>query len=391
MKGLLLHAVLALGGLLLAYLVWTEDDPAGRAREEVTVWGCDADQVTAVRLESERARVELERRGKGDDAHWWVVHESRPENREPVTKRFAGGEKVDDYLSLIAPLRAVRELGELEGDVLAEVGLAEGGDELEIACGGKRRTFVAGENAFGSGDRYVRDARGGPVYLLDANVVRDLQSAQVRLMQRKLHTFAWSDVARLTVEGQGAERTLLQRNRHDMRQAEWVDAAQPDRRNELYGNWLSRVRRLSVSEYLAPDASPGAEGAEVQPVATLRFEDGDGKPVGRWELVRAVRPSEVRYLARSDATHAWVELPTSLAKQVAHDVRPVLGLEPEEEPEPAAPPAPEEPADEEASEGGDGEETNKSEGDAKAGSEAGAAPETGAPGRAGAASTGGAP
>lgn len=336
MKGLIVQAVLAVGGLLAAYFVWTDDTSGGRAEDQVVVWDCDADEVSAVRLESERAEVTLERRGEGDDAHWWVVYVDRPEKGEPTTTQFTGAERVEEYLEGLVPLRATRQVGELDDEALEAVGLAGPKDKLIVTCGGKKRAFVAGENAFGSGDRYLRDARGGSIYLVDANVVRDLLSARARLMQRQLHTFDWTDVARLKVEGSGEEKTLLQRNRHDRRKAEWVDAAEPDRRNELFGNWWDRVRRMTVSEYLGPEEEPG-EGMDVQPVATLTFEDGEGQVLDQWKLVRAVSPEKVQYFARTQATRSWVEVPASVAKQVAREVRPVLGLEAVDEPEPVRP------------------------------------------------------
>jgi hypothetical protein len=358
-KGLIAHAVLAAAGLLWAYAVWTDDGP-GDTRAQVTVWDCGADAVARVRLDGERHDVTLERRGKGADAYWWVTHTSKPEKGEPTTTQFTTSEQGPKYVESIAPLRATREVGQLDKDTLAEVGLDAPKDKLTIVCGGKERTFMAGNNAYGSGDRYVRDARGGAVYLLEASLVRDLESAQARLMQRKLHTFEWNKVQHLDLEAYGERKTLLQRNRHDPAQSEWVDAAEPDRRNELYGNWLSRLRRLSVMEY-GTGERPGGEGLDVQPVASLRFRDGKDKELDRLEIVRVVSDDAVEYHAQSGATRSWVRMPRSLAREVAQDVRPVLGLEPVEEPEikkPEPPPVPERAegaATEGAAEGADGQ------------------------------------
>jgi hypothetical protein len=389
-KGLIAHAVLAVGGLVLAYVVWT-DDGRGDGRAQVTVWDCDADAVSRVRLDGARHEVTLERRGKGSEAHWWVVHTSRPEKGEPTTKQFTASEQVSKYMEGLAPLRASREVGQLDDETLEQVGLHEPKDRLTVTCGGKDRTFLAGENAFGSGDRYLRDARGGTVYLADSALVRDLESAQARLMQRKLHTFEWNRIQHLHVDGYGEQKTLLQRNRHDPTQAEWVDAREPDRRNELYGNWLNRLRRLSVVEYLDPDQEPGGEGVDVQPVATLQFRDKKDDVVDELQLVRTVADDAVEYHARTGATRSWVRLPRSLAREIAQDVRPVLGLEPVDEPEPVIKPAPEAPAAAAepgaADEAGDGAEAPDEAGDgAEAADEAGDGAEarTGPAGAAGA-------
>lgn len=346
MKSLIAHAVLAVGGLGLAYAVWT-DDGRGDTRAQVTVWDCDADHVTRVHLDGERYEVTLERRGEGEDATWWVSHASHSQE-DADANEFTAAERVSDYLEGLGPLRASREVGQLDDETLAEVGLQDAADRLVISCGGKDRTFLMGENAFGSGDRYMRDERGGAVYLADASLVRDLESAQARLMQRKLHTFEWKAVAQLEVEGSGAKKTLLHRNRHDPSQAQWVDAEAPDRRNELYGNWLNRLRRLNVVSYLGPDDEPGGDGVDVQPVGVARFFDKRERTLEELRLVRTVTDDAVEYYARTGATRSWVQLPRSLARQVAHDVRPVLGLEAVDEPEPVASPEPEAPEDDDA-------------------------------------------
>lgn len=341
MKGLIAHAILAVGGLGLAYSVWTGGQGPKRAQDQVTVWDCDAGNVSKVHLLDEHNEVTLQEHGKGEDAYWEITQIYKPAKGQgaPKTYHFTASAQVHTYLKKLAPLLASRDLGELDKKTLKEVGLRKPKTKLSITCSGKTRTFVAGEDAFGSGQRYLRDARGGSVYLMDASVVRELGSPQVQLMQRSLKNFQWADVAHLKIEGYGKKLTLLQRNRDNPRTAEWVDASKPDKRNEMYGNWLNRLRGLTANRYLQPGEKPGGDGATLEPIATLTFQNGDGKVVDQWKLDRTESPTEVGYYARSRATRAWVELPTSLAKDVAHDVRPVLGLDPVDEPEPVAPAA----------------------------------------------------
>lgn len=350
MKALIAHAILAVGGLGLAYSVWTTGQGPQRAQDQVTIWDCDAGNVSKVHLADEHNDVTLQEHGKGSDAYWQVTQTTKLPNDEatknetPKTYRFTGSAQVHTYLKKLAPLQASRDLGELAKKTIKEVGLNEPKTKLSITCGGHTRTFVAGEDAFGSGQRYLRDARGGSVYLVDSSAVRELSAPQVQLMQRSLENFQWADIAHLKIEGYGKSRTLLQRNRDNPRDAEWVDATKPDKRNELYDNWLNRVRGLMANRYLQPGEKPGGKGATLEPIAKLTFDNGDGKVVDQWEFDRTESPTEVSYYARSKATRAWVELPTSLAREVAHDVRPVLGLDAVDEPEPVAPAATSTPA-----------------------------------------------
>lgn len=333
------HAILAVGGLVLAYLVWTDDAPAAR-EGEVTIFECAPDAVHRIELTGERedVRVELsrDREDHADDADAaddappaWITVTERPEEGEPTTARFVGSqEAIEAYLEKVAPLRARRSLGVLGDEELASVGLDAPEGQLVLACGGREARFSVGGRAYGRGDRYLREEDGGTVYLVASDRLAPLESAEHRLMQRQLHTFAWREVVSLTVRAFGADKTLRQRNRHDPRRAEWVDAAAPDRRNELYGNWLSRYPRLRVQDYLGPDARPGADledaSRPAQRVLRLEMEGEDGR-LGFAELQR-VDATPPAYYARTETTRSWVRVPTSVARALEEDLRPVLGL-----------------------------------------------------------------
>ncbi len=399
MRSVMLHGALATAGLLAAWFTWQRQQEPTASRTDVVVWDCAPERFERVQWVGKLQEVTLERRGgeaRGEGLWVTVVrkppeeaaseapektakeraetassqgdagpgggpvdggtdagasdagaadggrangHHHRRERPKPKLERterlFVAGEAAEAYLERLLPLRAVRSLGEVEADLLEQIGLKEPEERLTIACGGKTRRFVLGGSAYGSGDRYLRAEDGGPVHLLRSALVNDLRAAEARLMQRALHRFEPKEVARLVVRAGGAERTLLHRNRLEPKLAEWVDAAQPDRRNELFGNWLLRVEKLRAVRYLPPGVSPDAEqdgagaAGSLEPVVSLRYLDEDGEQLGFLEVVRrppgkeGARPD---YFARSEATGgAWVELTRSVAEQVAEDAAAVAG------------------------------------------------------------------
>lgn len=329
------HSILAVGGLLLAYLVWTDDSPE-RSPDEVTITSCDAAAIQRVELEMKDKDVRLEMRGEqGGDRYAWLTVERRPESGQPSTDGFVGSEAVREWLSQIAPLRARRSLGELSAEQLADVGLAEPEGKLRLHCGDQTATFSLGSRAYGTGDRYVRAEAGGPVYLLASDRLSPLESAEFRLMERQLHTFEWRDVVSLRLRAFGQEREYLQHNRLDQLRAEWVDARTPDRRDETFGNWLSRFPRLRVQRYLEPDARPGAEldgvSAASERVVRLDYR-GPRRQLGFLEIERVMGAAEPTYYARTETTRGWVTVPTSIATQIEDDLRAMLDLPPLERP-----------------------------------------------------------
>ncbi|MCZ7682337.1 MAG: DUF4340 domain-containing protein [Sandaracinaceae bacterium] len=353
------HAILAVGGLVLAYLAWTDEAPEV-SEDEVNVLECAPDALARVELRTEEKDVTLEMRSEGSGRVAWFTVVRRPENGEPVTESFVGAsEATTEWLAQVAPLRARRSLGELSAEQLEQVELDDPEGRLTIDCGGRSTTYQLGGRSYGTGDRYLRAEGGGPVYLVASDRLAPLESAEFRLMERALHTFEWRDVVSLSLRAFGQSKRLLQHNRLDEQAAEWVDAANPDRRDETYGNWMSRFPRLRVQSYLAPDARPGAdldEGMSVAPQAVMRidYQGEHGSELGFLEMQRA--EATPAYYARTETTRSWVRVPTSVAQQIEEDLRSMLGVAPLERPaQPApaaadagAPAAPDDPASPEA-------------------------------------------
>ncbi len=294
--------------------------------------GADAAQALA-RTDAKDAGTKVAAAG---DAGPQVGAEARtepkpPRKRDPDAPRtFAANREFDDLMAWLAPLRADRDLGKLAEDQLAAFGFDEGHGALRLTCSGRELTLELGATTFGTSDRYARDAKSGEVYLLDGAKITDLESAQFKFMQTELHRFALEDIDKVTIRSAGEQRELLQRNRKVRDQAVWVDAAAPDRRNDLYGNWLQRLRGLRARAYLGAGEQPGADlqiaAKGSRELLTIEYE-ADGKPQGKLALVRVDTDQGGMYYARSEATERWVVLPESTSKQLEDDLPLVLGAE----------------------------------------------------------------
>jgi hypothetical protein len=336
-KNLSVHIGLAVIGLVSAYVVWTSEAPSEADGDGVVVVDCTPEQLTRVTFTAERRNAVLEPRGEGDTRAFWITVERTPEEGEATEVEFVTNEGIDEYLASIAPLKAVRSLGDVDPDIFEELELDEAHRAtLEVVCGDQETTFYVGGSTFGTGDRYLVGAQGGPVYLLTGEIVRGLENAEFQLMQRELHAFEMTEVSGLTVEASGQRKSLTQRDYQNPQAAAWVNAESPDRINELYGNWLDRLSRLRVQAYLPLDAEPGADlegaSATVEPVFTLAWH-GEDEDVGRLEMVKLPLETPV-YYARSEATRAWVRVIATTAQQVEDDTRAVVGLPPIDRPTP---------------------------------------------------------
>lgn len=391
MRSIALHALFAFVGLGLAYQTWTREEEEERPEGEAIVLACEPDELVELSIETPTNIVRVEPLGSGEGRYYWIeTRRKRPEDKpeakkadagvasepapgttnetkapeaetpqtpEPVDaaaaaaaaekkkkeeeeakkkeqeiyapKRFMASSKLAEYLTKIAPLRAVRGLGEIPESEFKPYGFDEVGTFLHVGCGGRKVEFQVGGRTFGSGQRYLRDPATKQVYLFEAAVTSDLESAQYKFMQIELHAFPLSDVDEAVVRAHGAERRLLHRERNDKNKAQWVDKAEPDRRNETYGNWFDRVARLRVTDYLKEGAKPGSEleaAGAMTPVVAVEYLL-EGKPKDKLEIVRVDAEGKGLYYARTGATRAWTRIYDSIAKEVEQDAALVMGVE----------------------------------------------------------------
>jgi hypothetical protein len=351
MKAVVVHGLLALFGLMVAFQTWTrveEDEPSPG---EVTAVECDSSTFRSLTLQSEKKKVVVEpKKSAKHQSYWFTVErkkrkkatsEEQAQSKEPESdnksdkgrrveqERFLANDDFSDLLKWLVPFRAVRALGKNTRELDKEFDTQKGQTTLTLKCGTEKHSFEVGSTTYGTGARYIKNKATKEVFLIPGNVVRDLNSAKYKFMQKRLHSFELKEVDKARVEAQAETRTLVQRDRHDRKAAVWVDAAQPDRRNELYGNWFSQVAKLTASKYLTAGEQPGSDLekqiGDVEPLLKIEYSQRD-QPLGWIEMVR-VNAEQEYYYARTETTETWVALPRSVAKRVAQDVAMVVGTE----------------------------------------------------------------
>lgn len=367
MKSVAIHAVLALAGLGLAYQTWTrEPDEQERPDSEVTVLNCAEGEFEAINLETPTHTFVVEPQKRGDDTLYWITSQRKPPKKKeaeptsqptaqpakpvdlPKPKRFLASSKFTDFLGSITPLRAVQSLGEIPEADFEKFGFDEVGTHFSLSCGGKKVELDVGGRTYGTGKRYVRQPSTKVAYVVEGKLIQDLQSAQYKFMQVALHDFEFADVDEAKVEGQGGSRRLLHRNHKVKAQARWVDASEPDRRNELFGNWFDRLKKLKVQDYLPDAAAPGSDleaPSQVPATPVVKIEYSlEGESKGSFELVRVDGADKPVYYVKTETTRNWTRVYDSVAKQIDTDVPMVVGVEVPAEEVSSPPDTPAEPA-----------------------------------------------
>lgn len=247
--------------------------------------------------------------------------------KETVTvKSFRGSDAAMDLLGSFAPLRAIRALGQVDENKAKELGFPESKKRLTVVAKGQTTEFVLGSTSYGGGDSYARDGQGR-AFLLSQRIISDFDLAESRLMEHRLHRFERGDFDRIEVAVAGKKRTVLQKKRQDASNYFFVDATSPDKRDDTLKNWIDKVQRIAVSDYVAqgeePTLNAPAPQNPAQPppklgeVMTIRYFDAN-KELGSTVFSRQVNPKsgQPEFYARTELTIGLVRL-TGLSAESA--------------------------------------------------------------------------
>lgn len=318
------HAGLFVLATASAISVWTrEEQPKALVQSEATVWQGREEDVAKIAFEGKTKKVSLE--AKRDDLGAYYVGTFERESSAPPkgADPNAPGKTKFEFVSVggaqklaksLSTLKALRALGKIPDDRAGEFGLAEPEGTLFVTVRGAERKLVIGGTTPGGGDRYVKDPATGETYVIDGDAVRDLDTAESKLVERDLHEWKETEVTAAALEVGGKSRQLVRGGPEGKRF--WADPGAPDQKDETIGNWMAKLDRLRPTDYVM---SPPQGKQDV-----LRVEYKAGSRVlGNLELVRvpAADPSgKPEYYVKSERTRMYAKVPAQTAEQVDQDL-----------------------------------------------------------------------
>lgn len=330
LKGQLVHlGLLAVAGVL-ALGVWTRDEDAQLSQKpnDVEVWPGSPESVSALSFESATRKVRLE--PKTDALGRWYVGTVEKDEPPLATTmasdagataptappkhsrvRFVGVKVADELVKTLAPLRALRAVGKVEGSRTQEFGLDKPEGTLKLMVGGKPQTLLIGGATPGGSERYAR-VGSGEVFAIPGDIVQNLLFAESRLPERELQPFKLEEATRVRVSKAGKSRELT---RVPEKNEGWADSTTPGKLDETAGNWMTKLARLHVQDWVEKPNTPlTAENAVVR----VEYFAGS-KPLGTLELYRVPGEKGNEYLARTEYSRWPARVIASSAEQVDQD------------------------------------------------------------------------
>lgn len=328
-KGQLVHlGVLGVAGVL-ALGVWTRDENAQVSQKstEVEVWAGSPDSLTALSFDSEKRKLRLEPK-KDELGRWYVgtvdkedptfVHPpagadagAAPSPPKRSTVRFVSVKAAEELVAKLAPLRALRAVGKVEGTRAEEFGLDKPEGTLKLTVGGKAQTLIIGSATPGGSERYAKTG-SGDVFAIPGDLVQTLLFADVRLSERELQPFQADEPTRVRVSKGGKVREL---SRMTDKKDGWADSATPTKLDETAGNWMSKLGRVRVQDWVEKPSAPITPEASIVHVEYF----AGAKKLGSLELYKVPGEKGNGYLAKSDYGRWYARVVTSTAEQVDQD------------------------------------------------------------------------
>ncbi|HEU4580242.1 MAG TPA: DUF4340 domain-containing protein [Polyangiaceae bacterium] len=338
-----IHLVLFAVAGALGLRAWTSEDEPNKNPVAAELWSGRLSDVQRIEFRTDKKVVSLEPKedaigryyvgsietlksapppASGPDAGPVSPHAPPPPAEEEGTKRFVSLTKSDDLAKSVATMKVSRVLGKVAKERLAEFGLDKADQgTLEVTIAGKKHALQLGEKTPGGSDRYVQDPETGEAYVMAGSIANDLQSADSRLIERDFHDFADEKLGKVVLEAGGKKREIVrQGDQKDF----WARPDSADTKDETVSNWMSKIDRLRVTNYVeAPQSPPKPEDTVVR----LEYLSDKGKPLGFLELVRqpAKDPKDkTEYLARSERSRWFATVLRSSAEQIDQDLASVM-------------------------------------------------------------------
>jgi hypothetical protein len=315
---------LALASLITAYLTWQRQpelqagevfvvDLAASDLEKVRFEDTDIKSWSELIRDKDKNGPYVQLHTSGSDASGVPMPSGHPSVPIKVPERTVrGNEGATNLFAKIAPLRATRALGSLDAAKLKDLGLDTTKKHIEIVGRGTRRRFAIAPAPPGGSDPYIRDEADGRVFVIRRDILTDLQSASVNLVERRLHSYPIEDVDRIVITANGKTKEYRGTRLGEL---PGIRLSPPgsEKADETAKNWHDRVWNLFPSEVMGKGEVPTAG----QPKVAIRVEYfSRGHALGWVELARDAPPAEssaapatnVTY-ARSDFTLGWMKMP----------------------------------------------------------------------------------
>jgi hypothetical protein len=210
----------------------------------VRVFGEGGELSTVEWKGAETVRIEARRDARG---RYYRIEKHGSPGQEPTSRAvFLGGGAAREAVDALARLTALRSLGVVDGQRARAFGLDEPRAEVTFVIDGEAHTLRVGRRVDGAGADYVRVDGTDQAYAIELGVLARISAADNEIFERSVFDYDLDEVDRVEVTAGAQQRQFV---RVDGKKSAWATLDQPDLRNDVASEWLSKMSGLVALEY----------------------------------------------------------------------------------------------------------------------------------------------
>ncbi|HEY0708097.1 MAG TPA: hypothetical protein VGG33_14935 [Polyangia bacterium] len=295
-RSVAIQGALAFVALILAYTTWQRGPEL--VAGETFILDVTKNDLEKVRFEDQEGKGSWSElaKGKDNDGTYVTVRMSGYDNTgvglpsghpgiplKLPERLVRGNDSAQRLFDRFSPMRAQRALGVLDPAMSKDLGLDTTKKFLEVTARGIKRRFAIVPAPPGGSDPYVRDLQDNKVYIVNRQILTDMQAASTNLLERKLHNFKVEDMDKMVVIAGDKRREFAASRNDEFPGIRLAPAETPDKPDPTLKNWHDRVFSLFPTEVLGKDEVPKSG----PPVLAIRVEYlARGRLLGFADLAR---------------------------------------------------------------------------------------------------------
>ncbi len=311
-----LFSILFAVGLGLAW--WASMPSTTKNQDLKAVVSIVPAQVGALELTA--GDLQVNAKSESED-RWWIET-----TKAAVKDRFLGSAKMRDLLNQLNPLEAVRVIGTVKDEALAEYGLNQSTTTKKFRVidrkGGELLSLAIGKQAYGTRNFFIQDLKDKTVMLITGEFIGDIEKAELRLYERTFTNIQFDDLQASTIAYNGKAKKLVHTRRDEKGGLIWTNDSAEGSANAAAKSWFERLDRARIVSF-AND-----QELEVLKAAKPLFEvelQGSGSATDTLKFAKIASTSPTPdYFVQSRFLGTWAKVASARLEPVEKDLSTVV-------------------------------------------------------------------
>lgn len=301
----------------LGFAWWASLPETARNPERKAVLSVTPAQVNGIELSSADLKIQI-RKVDGPD-RWWIETE-----KAAVKDSFLASNKMKEVLAQLNPLEAIRVLGKVKPEALAEYGLDNSTKKLIVrdSKGAELVSLAVGKQAYGSRNLFVMDLRDNNVLLIPGDVVGDVEKAEIKLYERTITNVVFEEIQKASVSHGGKTRNLAHTRRDDKGSLVWTAENAEGAAVAPAKSWFERLERVRIVAFAKPEELSVLE--KMPPLFSVTLDasgaSADVLTFAKTKAAGATNDGVMDYWAHSKFLGTWAKVGSSRVEPIEKDL-----------------------------------------------------------------------